>query len=49
MIGVHSVATCEAVFEATRDWVFQWCHDDENFDENDDGGGNDDRCDDDDD
>ena len=45
MIGVHSVATCEAVFEATRDWVFQWCHDDEN----DDGGGNDDRCDDDDD
>jgi len=23
MIGVHSVATCEAVFEATRDWVRQ--------------------------
>merc|ERR1719278_864299 len=23
MIGVHSVATCEAVFEATRDWVKQ--------------------------
>ena len=22
MIGVHSVATCEAVFEATRDWVW---------------------------
>ena len=22
MIGVHSVATCEAVFEATRDWVY---------------------------
>ena len=36
MIGVHSVATCEAVFEATRDWVWQWLHNHNNDAGNDD-------------